>query len=344
MKSLWNSLPRAFALALIGLAVGLSGCGGGGGSTDSGDSATPVAISETNATDVASTAMLAGNASSTTSLSDGFVTGVEGTQAMPAPTIRLIELAIAQAKRLNDLSATPGAVTGVQASETVLCDVSGTVTAFYNVQTLNSVSPGDTVGLTFTNCRMDADFLIKGGMAITINSYSGNFLPNGSMSTSLALSNFYMNFAGATFNANGTMTIDTTASSSGSHSVVRSDSYSYGVSYNGTNASIAFSDYELDMTTDTASATVTWTERTHFSADFPSFHGSGDITTLTPMVESSAGITAGKLQVAGDNSTLYMTFQPGNQVHLELDSDNDGDIDYENTKNVYELNPLSELF
>jgi hypothetical protein len=35
-----------------------------------------------------------------------------------------------------------------------------------------------------------------------------------------------------------------------------------------------------------------------------------------------------------------MTFQPGNLVLLQLDSDNDGDIDVERTVGIDELNPL----
>jgi hypothetical protein len=52
------------------------------------------------------------------------------------------------------------------------------------------------------------------------------------------------------------------------------------------------------------------------------------------------GITSGQLEVVGSNSVLYVTFQPGNSVLLELDSDNDGDIDVFRTVPIDDLNPL----
>jgi hypothetical protein len=345
MKSLWTAVP--LVLASMGLAAGLSGCGGGGGSSGGGDPTAPVAISESNMNAVASTVMMAGNASGTTSSGDSLVTGVTSSQAMLTPTRRLIELAITQAKRLQDLTAAPSTVAGVQASETATCDVSGTVTLSANIQTPGSVSPGDTLSVSFANCQIDPDyeFLIDGGMAITINSFSGNFMPEGMMSITLVLSSLHMGFAGATFDANGDMTIVTEASGSGSHSTTHSDSYSYGVAYDGRGASVALTDYDVDATTNYALGTVTWTESFHFSVDFPSFAGSGDVTTIAQLIEhGSDGILSGKLKVVGDNSTLYITYLPDNIVLLELDGNNDGTIDATRLSSVYALNPISELF
>lgn len=89
---------------------------------------------------------------------------------------------------------------------------------------------------------------------------------------------------------------------------------------------------------------VTEWQTTHdMAAIFPTFTGSFAVSTsVPPVVEYSGatGITSGQLKVTGSNSVLYLTFQPGNLVLLQLDSDNDEDIDVERTVPIDELNPL----
>jgi hypothetical protein len=81
-----------------------------------------------------------------------------------------------------------------------------------------------------------------------------------------------------------------------------------------------------------------------FSASFPTFSGSGRVTTLVPVVTYFNVGTTGQLKVAGQNSAPYITFQSGDSVYLGLDRDNDGTPEVSVNTTLAELDLLNDLF
>jgi hypothetical protein len=331
--------------------IALSGCGGDDSGTaatsNSGDTLTAVVISESNMTDVAAGVIMGTSANrlSTTGPSTsgtGLVMGVE-TTSNPAPTDTLMKLAVEQAKAANSKLGAQGVVVGVQSSETFDCS-SGSVTYSYDLQsTSGTFAAGDRISVSFSACQ-EGDMLMNGGMQMTINSFNGFTDPTnpvGSMNISAIFTNLSIKAAQTELTTNGGMNIAATITDTVASITVQASSISYALENNGNRMSMTLANLieKADDYADRFELTVS----EHFSASFPTFSGSGDVTTVSPVVNYWASGITGKLKVTGDNSVLYITLQGADSVYLELDRDNNGTIDASATKTLSELDPTIGL-
>ena len=325
--------------------VALSGCGGGDDSTaatsGSTDTLTAVVITEANMADVAGAAIMASSANNYGTSGAGLVMGVE-TTSMPAPTDTLLKLTVDQAKAANSRLGAQDIVVGVQSTETIACGVSGSMTYTFDLQSTSSTfAAGDRIGVSFNACQESDGTLMNGGMQITIHSFSGftdPYNPVGSMNFSASYSNFSISTPQGGFTTNGAMTIGATITATGASMTIQASSVSFVVESNGERMSLTLSSLNQQVSEDSDKFQMTVSE--HFAADFPRFAGSGDVTTLAPLIEYwTTGIASGKFKVTGNASALYVTFLGGDAVYLELDRDNDGTIDATANKTLYELDP-----
>jgi hypothetical protein len=338
-----NNKQYTFILAPVFCAA-LAGCGGGDDSSaaasSSTDTLTAVVITESNMADVAGGVIMASTANSLGTSEASLVMGVE-TNSIPAPTDTLMKLAVEQARAASSRLAAQDAVVGVQSSETVACLDGGSVTYTSSIQSDTGFSAGDTVGISFSNC-LEGGMLMNGGLTMTINSFSGDFNPNGAMDISVGFSNLRVADTQSVVNANGDMRIATTFSSSTIDFSILASSIAYGIESGGRSVGVTLTNMNVTAVEDFEKVELRVTE--HFAASFPTFSGSGDVSTVTPIVDyfSTVGPDSGTLKVTGgNNSVLYITFLDGGWVLLELDTDNNGSIDASATKSINELDPLA---
>ncbi len=333
--------------------VALLGCGGGGDGDSSSiwDNVLPLVITDANMNDVAGSVIMADSAAAFLPIGgDVLIAGAE-TSSLPSPTHKLVELAVAKAKAAKSMLASLDVVSGVEGTYTLPCSAGGTVTLKYDVTSLDYLSVGDILSFTFSNCSEDVDGVLEtldGGMKLTVNSISGDLNPFGSLGESVVLTNLRLTTPTFVLASNGSMQInetyntdDTTTFSYLSDELtyrilIGSDTYDTRLR-NWSSTGLYYVSGLVEVTE--------WETSHNMDAIFPTFTGSFDVSTLVKVVEydGETGITSGMLQVPGDNSVLTITFQPGNFVFLELDSDNDGDIDVSRTVAIDDLNPLIDI-
>jgi hypothetical protein len=331
--------------------VALFGCGGDDGDGDSSsvwDDVLPLAITNENMDAVAGSIIMADTAAFSVPLGGEIVLAGAETSSLPSPTHKLVELAVEKVKSAKSLLASQDVVSGIEGSETLPCsNEGGTVTVTFNVTSLEYLSVGDTLSFSFNNCSEIVDGILEtldGGMKLTVTFIAGDLNPYGSLGESVILTNLSLTTPSYVLTANGGMQIDETFKPDGT------TDYSYSSNELTYRILIGSNTYDTRLSNWNSSGFYSvideldeWETTHNQAAIFPTFTGSFDVSTLMTVVEywGEAGITAGKLQVVGSNSVLYVTFQPGNFVFLELDSDNDGDIDVSRTVPIDELNPLN---
>lgn len=343
-----NSNNKQYTLILAPvLCAALAGCGGGGDDSSaaapsSTDTLTAVVITESNMADVAGTVIMASTANDLGNSSTSLVFGVE-THSMPAPTDTLMQLAVEQAKAARSRLAAQDTVVGAQTMDVVACLDGGSATYTSSFQS-SAPSSGDTVGATFSNC-LEGGVLMNGSLTLTINSFSGDFAPDGAMDIWVGFSNLRVADSLSAFNADGDMRIVATFTSTTGDVSMLANSIAYGIESGGQSAEVTLTNMNVGTAEDLAQVVSHVSE--HFAARFPSFSGSGDVSTVAPLVDdlSTFGLDSGTLKVTGgNNSVLYITFQAGGLALLELDADNDGLIDASATRSVSELDPMAALF
>jgi hypothetical protein len=327
--------------------IALSGCGGDDSGTaatsSSGDTLTAVVITESNMMDVAGGVIMSTSANSLGASGPALVMGVE-TTSIPAPTDTLVKLAVEQAKAANSKLSAQEIVAGVESIESYPCSVSGSETYSYDLQSTSSTFvAGDSVSVSFSACDNGDGTLLNGGMQLTINSFTGfTDSPVGSMNLSLSFSNLSITTAQAGITTNGGMNIAATITDTVASITVQASSISYALENNGQRMSMTLANLNTEMDEYADRIEMTVSER--FSASFPAFSGSVDVTTVSPFVEDwASGTASGEFKVAGDNSILYITFLGGDSVYLKLDRDNNGTIDASATKTLSELDPTIGL-
>lgn len=336
------------AASLVGLA--LAGCGGGDGDSSSiWDDVLPLAITDANMNAVAGSVIMADTAASFLPVGGGDIAlvGAE-TGAVPSPTRKLVELAIAKSRAARNTLGTQDVVSGVEGSQTFACLEGGTFTLAFNITSPDYLSVGDVLSFTFNSCSEFVEGVLEtldGRMSVRVTSISGDLNPYGSLGESVQLTNLKVTTPSYILSSNGVMQLDETYNTDNTTTfayssaeltykiVIRSAEYNTRLT-NWSNTGVYYVSGSDEITE--------WQTTHDMAAIFPTFTGSFVVSTPLTVVEylGATGITAGQLTVTGSNSVLDMTFQPGNLVLLQLDSDNDGDIDVERTVGIDELNPL----
>ncbi len=328
--------------------VALLGCGGDDGDSSSiWDDVLPLAITDANMNAVAGSVIMADTAAGFLPAGgDITVAGVE-TSSLPSPTQTLVELAVGKAKAAKSMLASQDVVSGVEGSQTFQCLEGGSFTLTINVTSPDYLSVGDVLSFSFNECSEYVDGILEtldGGMKLTITSFSGlPPTPPSSLGESVVFTNLKLTTLGYVLISNGSMQLNET------YETVDTTTFSYSSAELTYKIVIGSAEYNTRLTNWTTTGVyfvidekTQWDTTPNQAAVFPTFKGSFAVSTFATVVENlgATGITAGKLKVTGSGSVLDMTFQPGNLVLLQLDSDNDGDFDVERTVPIDQLNPL----
>lgn len=327
------ALPLTAACALL-----LSACGGGGGSAGSGSGsgaslsgstpATPAvqgsqltAITPANAPNAAGNgyagaALVTQSSSSVAGLVAGVTIAPAGVNAVN-PVLGLVKRAYAQGTL----------VTGVTMSQT--CTGGGTVRIDANTRNDQTLSNGDTVTATMTNCVEDGAVL-NGGLSIAVSGVSGDIFNTGKGAVTLATRFNSFNVAASLDSGTATLTGDMTITAS---------------AVTDSNLSLAISGTSLQaneqrtgsaaVTRTLANYSVTGTMQGSIVSTAASFTLSGNsaalgqfsytVKNLKPFVTSNGATpTSGALVVNGAASSVTVTAIDGATVRLDYSAKGDG--------------------
>lgn len=357
---MWTSRSRYTAMAVAVLAAACGGGGDDGGGYVAPPPSTLVQISAANQDTVArasfasvmpftSVPVLA------TSPSQGLATKAQaGDSSAGSGHGGLAQLAL-RAVKFGDRQATPipagMARPLAQAQQTFPCAVSGAYTVIANdMDNSGSITAGDSVSISFSQCDDDLGFTFNGGMGMTIATYSATAVAEdlaGSMTfQSLTMADQGESFSlngGAAFHVNATVTasgLDMLGSytvASGGLTVVRqggmaglSDTFSYRTGY-------TVSDRDFSSTVQGVSS---W-EVITANGDFGSQALGGDLSLATAppfrsvYTDPDGDIfpTEGQLIATGRNNTK-IGLTATQTVQVRLDMCDDGDNTWEASKMV----------
>lgn len=332
------------ATSLVALA--LSACGGGGGSTtaQSGND-TPITITSSNANAVASlSASTVGASVSSIQTVATYATGAEIQTASTNTGSRLINLQTIISSAVQRAFHKPkqGSVaTGVTISDTYECAEGGSIAISADVKNPDSETSevGDQGTVTYTNCNEDGATL-SGQMKVTVSAVSGSYETAITELTNTSFTNLKITPTGAatSLTINGTARLSDTFNAAGPLSnSLKADRLSYQLQRSGQTASLTLTGVDIQSEGTLTGYSVTIAETAAFS--FPAMSGKGAITTLTPIAVSGTGaVSNGKIKLAGNGSSQYLTFLGNDAVKVETDTNNDGQIDLTNTTTLTALN------
>lgn len=329
MKSPNLLITTTFALASL-----FSGCGGGGGGSAAAPAASPAALTSGNMTAAAQVAVAAAFLPIESSQE---LTGVQ-----TITESKLFSFARAQMGKLPAYMANAAAnssSTGVVASLTVNCTISGSMTVTVNDMDSDGVpSAGDSVSITFNNC-VESDGTLSGSIIFVINAISGtsDTYPY-SEDVTVTYGNYTLTNAQSSASINGSMKL----------SVSRTDQYAFtasvstpsltvSASYGGVTRSLTISDYSATTTRTPDPTYVYLTSHTITGSVTSSALNSQTISFTTPtgFVDRGTDVypSTGVMAVTGaSNSKLRITAISNTEVTEELDADGDG---------IYEVGPTT---
>lgn len=325
----------------------LSACGGGGGgsNTTPGSNDAPITITSSNANAVASlSASAVGAGVSSIQSVATYVTGADIQTASTNTGGRLINLQTIISSAVQRAFHTPkqGSVaTGVTISDYYECAEGGSISISADVKNPDSENSevGDQGTVTYNNCNEDGA-TVSGQMKITVTAVSGSYDTAITEATNTSFTNFKITQTGAAT----TLTINGTARSSETYNIngplsnwLKSDRLTYQLQRSSQTASLTLTGVDIQSEGTATGYSAAIAETAAFS--FPAMSGKGAITTLTPIAVSSTGtVSGGKIKLAGNGSSQYLTFLGNDTVKVETDTNNDGQIDLTNTTTLTALN------
>lgn len=317
------------AAAFISVSVMLVACGGGGGgdgASNVGISASdPVAITQDNATEVASATFeatdgLTGNSEGAV----GFLPASVGQAS--AAQINVIKTIIQQAKRApvflsND--GTGGVVPAATQTSEEACE-NGSISATFNDNDNDlTLSTGDSVSMTANNC----DF---GGVVMNGTISMSNVVVSGdessapySMQFRMQATNFSVSVSGETVVMSG----DGTIGESSSDGVLTSSVSGNGIRITAAGETLTLTDYDILETENEATGEYSIS----INATISSSSVGGSVTVTTDVALSGIGSgdpSAGQVTCVGANSSsLTLTVVDSLNVELQVDTDGIGGPD-----------------
>ncbi|HJV84750.1 MAG TPA: hypothetical protein VJ698_04685 [Noviherbaspirillum sp.] len=327
---------RASVAALFVTSILMAACGGGGGTSGptSGQagSSTPVtgvAITSANSRDVSAQVYSASQGlnnqvTSTPAIVTAVSTSGNGTGIIDA-MLQQIYFALKHPA--------PGLAVGVTATDTVACSGAGSATFAANVANANTVTSGDHVNISTSNC-VEGTVKMNGVMDIVFNSVSGTPSETSAWSASLAVTfsafSVTEGFTGASNTATGDLALIynqsglNDASFSGSGNSLQMHVVS----------STSTSDYTLTAYTYSGSVTPAnlYTYRSNFtvSGDFPRVGSANYVVRTTTDFKQQRGSypSQGVMTItANDHSSLKFTVLNTTSVQLGLDKNGDGTME-----------------
>lgn len=315
--------------AMMISAAMMAGCGGGGDSATTVTAATST-ISSGNAPDVAANAVNASNGISQSGSVSSLITGVT-VDASNAGSAGLIDTSLQQIYKVLEKQAAANLVAGVTTTQSYPCTNGGSISATVSEAVTGTLSSGDSVALTATQC-IEGSTTLNGGLSVSFSNLSGT--PGSATAWSGALGLNFKNFSIAAGTeaalANGDMALsinqlgyqDATASISG-NSLQLSLSRSGAVVIDRTLSAYSYTG-AVKSNLETYSVNFTMT------GDFKiASNGAYSVTTTTPFKRLTGAYPyQGALKVTGSgNTSVTLTALDNTNVRLDIDKNGDGATD-----------------
>jgi len=192
-----NPMPRLTSPVLVSLAMLLGACGGGGGG-GAAPAAVPAVIDAGNAATITREVLDAGlGAGSFGAVVGGILSADGGTNA----------LVLGMAGQRKTIQQVRPSV--VIPAETFDCLVSGTVRLSGSLASLDTITPGDRIDATFSDCDDAEGAVYDGGLRLDIASFSGDIVSEQFLlGASVTLSSLRISEDGATATGNGAFDLD----------------------------------------------------------------------------------------------------------------------------------------
>lgn len=315
---------KSAAMVLCGLLLAaVGGCAGGGGGASGTSAPQPVTISSSNAKTIASAVLVSSLEGA--DLSTYTPTGAP-TSTSPKPTAQLYSK-IASVKAAETTSLMEQSQAGYMlaaVSGSTSCSAGGSVALSGGTASQTTLTIGDTVTLTFTDCN-DGTALVNGELKMQVKSFSGDFVSGlYSLGVDVTVTNFSVTENGKTATANGDISLlaDTTQSPS-IHETITGNS----LSVTAAGATDTLSKYSLMLVADTVGNTYSIDASGTLTSS--AFDGSVSFTTQTKLVGTGTGYaSSGDLLITGANGgTIHVVVLDGTNVRLEVDFNGDGQVD-----------------
>jgi hypothetical protein len=316
--------PASIALTTFALAA----CGGGGGSSATTTPTLQSSITSSNMQDVGAQGYAATtdlNAQVGTSASS-FVTGV----SVDTASSGVLGVTLQEVYRAIDARAADNQVVGVAISQTVQCTSGGSMQISGNVASSNTISAGDSLSITTTNC-VERGITLNGAFSVTFKSITG--IPGESSSWNGTIGITYTNFSiaqpGDTASFTGDVTLAVNQTSLGTAGfTATANSFTTNTTHNGTSASMTVTN--LNYGGSLASGLYTYHTNYTMSGNLGKLGNSTfTVKTLADFKQGSTGFPSqGAIKVtATDNSSLTLTAIDSTNVRLDLDKNGDGVTD-----------------
>lgn len=330
---------KAFLIASLMTAVGLVGCGGGGdSSTISTPAAAPTVTITASNQGTVTRATIDGSqafgqsqpfaaAGHTQAQSIGSAPTALRTGVLQSIVQRGLVAAFGSRHSASIASATRPAAT---ISSTDPCAVSGSIASTLNdADNSQSLSSGDTLTLTFDQCRDSSDDLVSGGMIFTIGSVTSG--PGGDVRFSGSLAFVQLSASSGTRVANiqGSVGVSAAITSTAFQIALTIDANALTV----TSSAPGYFDtivYEpgMQLVVTTTDGAVTQTDVTlNGSFTASSIGGRVVVATVVPLRQlgTDADPSSGQVVVTGASGThLRVAVLSATSVQLELDANGDG--------------------
>lgn len=332
---------RALVLALV-LGMFVTACGGGGGSGGSPAPVAPpaVAITESNAKQVAASAIEAVQNTSAVQGGADLVLGVDvqanGARA-PSTFVAMAELA-----RFAAAAAPAAALSvGVTISATESCELGGTISVNGNVASDAGLAAGDNITIQASHCAMLVDGVLatmNGAMSMSVVSGSATAIPF-HVVLAVTASNLSVASAASTVVASGDVRLDMTAFSLSSESIVAAGTaMTSRITIGAASRTATMRNYSHHITANGTAVTSTLTASVETSSTALGANG-GSYAVTTPVAMAWDALTltvsAGAIKVVGAaGSQLLITVVGSNNVAIQVDANGDS---------VYEKNVASTI-
>jgi len=329
-------LKRILIAAGIG-ATALVGCGGGGGADAPAGAAPMVSITTTNKGTVARATIDGGQAiggsqpfaatGRATAQSVSSPQGASRVGALQSVVRRGLVAAFVPRPSATIASAMRAAATS---ASTEPCSVSGSITtALSDADNSQSLSAGDSLNLTFNQCKDSADDVVNGAMSFTVGSVASAVEGNVKFSGSLAFVQVSSTSGTRSANIQGSVGVAAAITSTAFQMAltVGGDALTVTSSASGYLDTIVY-DPGMQLAVAETDGAVTQTEVTlNGSFTASSIGGRVQVTTMQPLRQLGTDIypSSGQVVVTGSASThLRVTALNATQVQLELDANGDG--------------------
>jgi len=318
-----NKYLRVLALCAAGtltVACGGGGGGGGGGGPvgDNGDP-TGAVITTDNAQDIAGDVV--SGVMDTRGLGEFGGAGL-ASNADAGPMLAKVGARANRAltKGIDRMLAAP---IGPEVSQ---CDVAGTLTVTGNLASMETLTAGDNVRLSFAGCDNGDGEVVSGDLALGIDTFSGDFLTGFfALGVTAEFEVFRVTEAGQTTTVNGDASILFDNTGYPTSTFVTS-----GASLSVTDGSetVVLLAFSVSVTVDESSQPASYSFDASGTVDVPQ-HGAVTYRVLTPFTGfGDADPDAGVLYIEGDGGgNITVTALSSQQAQLEMDYDGDGVTD-----------------